>query len=68
MTRAEARRRLAAGGRAYLLAFTKYVQGKPLTEEEQRALNATGGTAATGYPVPLGIDPSYQRAERERSD
>lgn len=55
-----ARRILVTGSPTYLRAFTKYLQGKPLTPGEQQAVAPwTVQTDATGgYMVPFYFDPS----------
>jgi HK97 family phage major capsid protein len=52
---------LATGSPTYLRAFTKYIQGRPLTPEEQESAAAplTVQTDATGgYAVPFYFDPT----------
>jgi HK97 family phage major capsid protein len=55
-----ARRILATGSPIYLRAFTKYIQGRPLSPDEQRAVAPwTVQTDATGgFMVPFYFDPS----------
>jgi HK97 family phage major capsid protein len=55
-----ARRILATGSPAYLRAFTKYLQGRGLNPDEQRAVAPwTVQTDATGgYSVPFYFDPT----------
>ena len=56
-----ARRILATGSQVYLQAFTKYIQGRPLSPDEQRAVAPwTVQTDATGgYSVPFYFDPTF---------
>jgi len=55
-----AQRIIATGSAEYLTAFTKYVQGRPLSPSEQHAVGAwTVQTDATGgYAVPFMLDPT----------
>jgi HK97 family phage major capsid protein len=55
-----ARRIIATGSNTYLRAFTKYLQGRPLNPDEQRAAAPlTVQTDATGgYAVPFYFDPT----------
>jgi HK97 family phage major capsid protein len=54
------RRVIATGSPVYLRAFTKYLQGRPLSPDEQRAVAPwTVQTDATGgYMVPFYFDPT----------
>lgn len=51
-----ARRILSTGSPEYMRAFGKYIAGKPLTNEEQRALSTTGSEGGVG--VPYTLDPT----------
>jgi len=55
-----AQRILATGSETYIRAFTKYIQGRPLNMDEQRAVAPwTVQTDATGgYAVPFSFDPT----------
>ena len=55
-----AQRIIATGSETYLRAFTKYIQGRPLSPSEQHAVAPwTVQTDATGgYAVPFYFDPS----------
>ncbi len=55
-----AQRIIATGSDTYMRAFTKYVQGRPLNPDEQRAVAPwTVQTDATGgYAVPFSFDPT----------
>jgi HK97 family phage major capsid protein/HK97 family phage prohead protease len=53
-----ARHILATGNPIYKRAFTKVVVGKPLTQEEQRAIATVGTTTTGGYNVPFTLDPT----------
>lgn len=51
-----ARHLLATGSPVYQRAFGKYLSGRPLTAEEQRALSLSGSEG--GYAVPFQLDPT----------
>lgn len=53
-----ARRILATGSAIYGRAFGKYLSGKPLTSQEQAAINTVGTTTTGGFAVPYQLDPT----------
>jgi HK97 family phage major capsid protein len=58
-----ARRIITTGSPLYYRAFTKYVAGRPLSPEEQRAGALTVQTDATGgFAVPFWLDPTLVAA------
>lgn len=53
-----ARRILATGSALYSRGFGKYISGKPLTSQEQAAINTVGTTTTGGFAVPYQFDPT----------